>query len=63
MADITLQEWMRQEQEMLANFERYWRDEMAALPDEFPAELPAGDWDEQFQAWSEMDRSARGSND
>jgi hypothetical protein len=51
---VTLDNWLAAERERLEQFARYWRDNRESMPDEFPAEMPTGEWDEQYRAYTEV---------
>ena len=44
----------RQELSILDRFEAYWSERMKQSPQNFPGELQAGDWDEQFRSFCEL---------
>lgn len=49
MNEITLQQWKTQREEKLRAFELYWKSMVDQDPKDFPANIPAADWDEQFE--------------
>ena len=46
--EMTLDQYLAEFRIEIAQFETYWRDNHASESDEFPMEMGAGDWDEQF---------------
>lgn len=51
---MTLLQWVEEERIRLAKFEKWWAENRAAFgSDLYPANMDAGEWDEQFRAWSD----------
>lgn len=48
---ITLGEYVQRIKADIKAFEKYW---MKGRAEDFPRDLPLGDWDEQFQLFSEQ---------
>lgn len=46
----TLDAFVARTQQELADFEKSYRDGNSVAPDQWPLEMGAGDWDEQFLA-------------
>ena len=45
---MTFDEYMKELRADVEYFEAFWRENHDAAPDEFPMDMPHGDWDEQF---------------
>ena len=45
---MTFEQYLIELRRDVEHFEVYWRDNNAAMPEEFPMDMEAGDWDEQF---------------
>ena len=50
---MTLEEYVGEMEKTLKDFKRYWAQEAVKDPEIFPPKMSAGDWDEQFWAFSE----------
>ena len=49
----TLKQWERERLDQLSRFFDHWEAMHAKLPDHYPLEMEAGDWDEQFDLFCE----------
>ncbi|MGI9485432.1 MAG: hypothetical protein ACR2RF_06030 [Geminicoccaceae bacterium] len=47
-------DWLEEQKQTLLHFERMWRDESRKDADRYPMEMPAGKWDEQYRAYTEV---------
>ena len=50
---IALGEWFEEKKEKIRAFELYWNSLRNEDAESFPESLPKGDWDEQFNFFSE----------
>ena len=50
---MTLGAFIASERKRLEKFERFWKRGQENEPDDFPVELSLGDWDIQYQVFSE----------
>lgn len=50
---ISLAAWKEYQEDRIREFELYWKSQMQSEPQDFPAELEKGDWDEQFAFYQE----------
>lgn len=50
---ITLDAFLELEWARLERFEKAWRKGQTELPEQFPTQLPPGDWDEQLYAFDD----------
>ena len=50
---ITLAAWLVERQRVLEAFAADWRSHQAQAPEDWPEEMSAGDWDEQYAAYLE----------
>lgn len=46
--ELTIEEWARQEKEIIADFLKYVDDSRRSKPGSYPEVAPASCWDEQF---------------
>lgn len=53
---MTLDDWLDEERRRLVQFEQYWRDRARLKENEkmFPMNMAAGEWDEQYRAYTEV---------
>lgn len=49
--EMTVSRWASNEIEFIKKFEDWWADRRAENPDDFPEEMGAGDWVEQFNIY------------
>lgn len=49
----TLDQWQRELLEQVEGFVQFWEEQHNKLPDHYPLEMEAGDWDEQFDLFCE----------
>lgn len=40
-------------------FEQFWRSRQTSVPQDYPDEMEAGQWDEQLAIWKESNQDAR----
>lgn len=50
---LTLSEFIEEQKQLLQQFTVYWIKMNSEQPEQFPMELFAGDWDEQFWCFDE----------
>ena len=48
---MTVDQYIREQRAALSAFYAWWRIQSVTDPVNFPPEMEAGDWDEQFQAF------------
>jgi hypothetical protein len=53
LEEIALEEWIAKKVASLSAFRVYWAQMNYSDPDDFPREIPEGDWEEQFDFWRE----------
>ena len=44
-------QWCAAEQVLIANFQLWWMVQNDKDPDNFPLDMEAGEWDEQYRMW------------
>jgi hypothetical protein len=49
---MTLQAYVKEQIRLLNKFEQHWEKRSLRQPKEYPSELSAGDWDEQFDLFT-----------
>lgn len=52
---VTLEQWLTKERARLDRFAAMWRKGEADKPDEFPAQMMPGDWDDQYFGFIDED--------
>jgi hypothetical protein len=50
---MTLEEFVTQQRDLLEHFQAVWSQRQANEPNNYPNELPPGDWDEQLRFFAE----------
>jgi hypothetical protein len=48
MDDVDIEKWKLEMEEKLIEFCEYWKYRNSQIPNNFPAKMLLGDWDEQF---------------
>lgn len=50
---MTFEEFIEEKQKDLYRFVEFWKEKNKSNPDVYPIEMGEGDWDEQFDLYSE----------
>jgi hypothetical protein len=50
----TLDEFIEEREKDIERFKKEWLEGNKKDPDNWPMEMPDGEWDEQFRAWWDM---------
>jgi len=51
MIQRTVDDWLAAEKGRLDEFAHWWKHNQPIKPEEFPATMPLGEWDEQYRCW------------
>ena len=53
MSEMSLREWVSDEERLIASFEKLWMLRNASAPEVFLLEMDPGEWDDQYRAFQE----------
>ena len=53
---MTLEDYIKEQHELIDEFEQAWREGRSKTPGQYPTEMNPGDWDEQYIAFLQIAR-------